>query len=165
MSIIKSTGVGSFKGLTDTPNSYTGQAGKFVKVTAVETGVEFSSSADTSNVLISNVTCDSSVFVGACVYMNASGVAFNADASGVSTANFIGIVESKASSLLCDIRVQGVTGALFIGLDPTKEYYLGANGLISILPPTGTGTVLLRIGQPFSSTEMLVMKGLRTIRA
>lgn len=165
MSIIKSTGIGSFKGLSDTPNSYAGQSGKFVKVASSEDSVEFSTSVDTSNVLLTNVSCDSSVFVGACAYMNASGVAFNADASAFSTSNFIGIVESKASNTLCDIRVQGVTGALFSSLDPTKEYYLGTNGALVTTPPTATGSVLLRVGQPFSATEMLVMKGLRTVRA
>lgn len=165
MSTIRSAGIGSFKGLSDTPNSYVGQTGKFVKVLSTEDGVEFSASVDTSNVLLSNVTCDSTVFIGACVYMNASGVAFNASSAGISTANFIGIVESKASSVLCDIRVQGVTGSLFTTLDPTKEYYLGLSGAVTTAPPTGSGTVLLRIGQPFSATEMLVMKGLRTVRA
>lgn len=42
-------GASSFLGLTDTPNSYTGQAGKVVVVGATETGVEFTDTVDINN--------------------------------------------------------------------------------------------------------------------
>jgi hypothetical protein len=118
-------------------------------------------------VILDNVTCLSSVYVGSLVKMNGSGVAENAQADSEVNANVIGLCESKADSTTCTIRVCGVTGALFAGLDTSKEYFLSASvaGGMTITPPTGSGNVVLKIGQPFSSTKMFVLKGIRMLRS
>jgi hypothetical protein len=119
-----------------------------------------------ANVVIPSVPCEASVFVGAAVIMQGSGIAKNGLADSLANSNIIGIVESKATSIICNIRVLGVSGSLFVGLDVTKEYYLSESvvGGISTLPPVSSGSVILKIGQPYSATEMLVNKGQRTVR-
>jgi len=123
-------------------------------------------SIDTGLVLF-NVACDSSVTVGSVVYLDAAGVAYKAKADDKATSNFIGIVINKTSSTLCDIRVSGTTTALFVGLDPTKEYFLSATvaGEISTVVPTTSGHVRIRVGQPYSATKLVVIKGEAVIRA
>jgi len=120
-----------------------------------------------ANVVIPTVPCQASVFVGAAVVMQASGIARNALADSLTNSNVLGIVESKSSSEVCNIRVLGTSAEIFTGLDVSKEYYLSETvaGEISTLPPTSSGSVILKIGQPFSSTKMLVSKGQRTVRA
>lgn len=166
MANIRATSVGTFKNLNDTPEVYTGQSGKYVKVNSSEDGLEFvsSTSGDTSNVLLTNVPCSPSVFEGACVRMS-GGTALNASAASLATSNFIGICESKHTATLCNIRVLGTSEPVFNNLDESKEYFLSVtDGEMSESLPTGSGTVILRIGQPFSSSEMLVLKGSRTVR-
>ena len=119
------------------------------------------------SIVLFNVPCDASVFVNAAVRMSAGGTAFNAISTAASTSNVIGIVESKASSVLCNIRVTGVTDAVFTLLDVTKEYFLSASsaGELTTSPPVSSGEVVVRIGQPFSATEFLVNKGTPIVRA
>jgi hypothetical protein len=119
-----------------------------------------------SNVVILNVTCDLTVYVGAAVIMDGSGVAQNALADSKANSNVIGIVEAKSDTTTCDIRVLGVSASIFSGLDVTKEYYLSNTvpGQITTTVPATTGHVKAKLGQPFSATEMLVLKGERTIR-
>ena len=120
-----------------------------------------------ANIVLLNVPCDPTVIVTDAVKMVA-GVAFKAFADVVGNSNLIGIVQFKSSSVLCDIRVVGVTPAIFTGLDETKEYYLSTvtPGLVvsETIATGGAGSVIIRVGQPFSSTEMFVTKGLRIIR-
>lgn len=120
----------------------------------------------TANVVLTDVTCYSSVYVNAVLILNSSGVALNALADSESNSNMIGICESKSSNTLCDIRVLGTTGAIFSSLDPTKEYFLSDSvaGGISTSIPTTSGHVVLKIGQPFTSSRMLVLKGQRSVR-
>lgn len=119
------------------------------------------------SIILLNVPCDASVFVGAAVRMDAFGTAFNADATALSTANVIGVVQAKPTAVLCDIRVTGVTPGVLAGLDVTKEYFLSASsaGALTTAPPTGSGNVVVRIGQPFSATKFLVNKGTPLERA
>ncbi len=119
-----------------------------------------------ARVVLTDVPCNASVYVGALVYMNGSGVAINAIATGLTTSNIMGIVESKPSLEQCDIRVLGVTTSIFYGLDVTKEYFLSDTneGEMQNVPPTASGSVMLKIGQPYSSDQMLVLKGTRTVR-
>lgn len=121
---------------------------------------------DASNIVISNVNCDSTVYVGSAVRMNELGYAVNALADSISNSNVLGIVESKQSSTKCTVRVSGVSSAIYSSLDVTKEYYLHdtTDGLISTFIPTDTGHIRLRIGQPYSSTQLVVLKGERVIR-
>lgn len=113
------------------------------------------------SIVLLNVACDASVFVGAAVRMDVSGTAFNAVATGLTTANVIGVVQAKPTSILCDIRVTGVTPGVLAGLDVTKEYFLSASaaGSLTTSPPTGSGEIIIRVGQPFSGTRLLVNKG------
>lgn len=121
-----------------------------------------------ANVVLLNVPCDATVYVGAAVRMDSLGVAYNALADSLSNSNVIGIVQNKASSVLCDIRVLGVTPAVFAGLDVTKEYFLSdvTAGLVTDTAPTaGAGKVILILGQPFSATTFLVNKRIRIVQS
>ncbi len=117
--------------------------------------------------VIKNVDCDSTVFVNAAVRMSGGGTAFNALATALSTSNVIGVVQKKATSILCDIRVIGTTPGTHSGLDVTKEYFLShtSEGVLTTVAPTGSGAVVVRIGQPFSATQFLVNKGTPLERA
>jgi hypothetical protein len=128
--------------------------------------IPFESSADTSNVVLTNVACLASVYVGAIVSLDATGTAFNSLADSETNSNMIGICESKSSTTLCDIRVLGTTTAIFTSLDPSKEYFLSDSiaGAIQTTVPTTSGHIVLKIGQPFSSTRMVVLKGQRSKR-
>lgn len=119
------------------------------------------------NVVLADVDCEASVYVGSAVIMNSSGVAVNALADGIPNSNVIGIVQSKSSAIKCDIRVSGVTPEIFSGLVVESEYYLSdtINGGIVVTPTTTSGHIRLKLGQPFSSTRLMVMKGERLIKA
>lgn len=120
-----------------------------------------------ANVVLTNVDCEASVYVGAAVVMNSSGVARNALADSLANSNVIGIVESKSTSVLCNIRVIGATEAIFAGLDETLEYYLSDTvaGAITTTIPITSGHVMLKLGQPLSETRFVVLKGQRVERA
>ena len=120
-----------------------------------------------ANVVLTDVDCEASVYVGAAVIMQSSGIAKNALADSLANSNVIGIVESKSSTTKCDIRVMGRTGDILTGLDVTKEYFLSdtvAGGLSTSIPTT-SGHVVIRVGQPFSATSFVVIKGQRVERA
>lgn len=119
-----------------------------------------------ANVVLTDVPCNSSVYVGAAVRMTSGGTAVNAQGNSISNANVIGIVEEKSSTTICNIRVLGVSSSIFSGLDVTKEYYLSDSiaGLITTTIPTASGSVMLKLGQPFSSTEFLIIKGQQVVR-
>src|SRR5690349_7549003 len=80
------------------------------------------SSPTTGDNSISGITCDSTVAVGDVVYVNGSGVAIKAIASGVSTSNVVGIVTDKASATSCTLQTCGYTGSIFAGLTPGATY-------------------------------------------
>lgn len=123
--------------------------------------------ASSSGVLLLNVTCDASVYVNACVRMDALGVAYNALADSEANSNMIGVAVEKPTATTCHIRVNGVTPAIYAGLDPTLEYYLSDTvaGEITTTIPVLSGHVVLRVGQPFSATRLFVNKGNRFVRA
>ena len=120
-----------------------------------------------NSLILNNVTCDSTVYVNSAVRLDSSGTAFNALADVYANSNVVGIVISKASSTLCTIQVTGVTPANFSGLDPAEEYFLSAAtaGALTTTPPAASGNIVLRVGQPFSATRMLMNKGTRIERA
>lgn len=119
-----------------------------------------------ANVVLIDVPCEASVFIGAAVVVNGAGIARNAIADSLTNSNVLGIVESKASTTQCNIRLLGATSAIFTGLDVTKEYFLSdsiAGGLQTTIP-TASGMIVLKLGQPLSDEEFVVLKGQRTVR-
>lgn len=119
-----------------------------------------------ANVVIPDVPCDPTVYVGACVRMMVDGTCVNAFGDDYANSNVIGICESKETSIKCTIRVTGVTPDIYTGLDVAKEYYLSDVIAGDLLPtfPTITGHVKIKIGQPFSATRLLVLKSDRVVR-
>jgi len=119
-----------------------------------------------ANVVLEDVPCEASVYVGSAVIMQASGIAKNGLADSIANSNILGIVEAKNDTELCNIRVLGVSLSIYTGLDVTKEYFLSATvaGEITTIIPTTSGNVILKLGQPFSATEFLMNKSDRTIR-
>lgn len=127
-------------------------------------------STDTTsdNGLINDQACDSSVAVGDWVYIDASFIAQKAIATSEATSNVIGVVEAKTSSTLCDIRVVGITGAIFSSLDPTAIYFLSSSsaGLMTTVPPSsGTGYVIVYLGEPTTDMKFSVNIKTRIIRS
>ena len=120
-----------------------------------------------SGLILLDVDCDSTVFVSAAVRLNGAGKAFNALADSLANSNVIGIVERKSSSVLCDIRVSGVTGDIFAALDETADYFLSASsaGVLTTTAPSGSGEIVLKVGQPFDVDSMVVATNLRMVRA
>ena len=116
--------------------------------------------------IIHDVPCEASVYVGSAVFMQSNGIAKNALANDWNTSNVLGFVESKANSLTCTIKVIGLTTDLFGSLDVTQEYYLSDSvaGGISTSAPTTSGHIKLKLGQPFSVSRLVIMKGERLIR-
>lgn len=124
------------------------------------------STIGSSNVILLNVPCDASVYIGSLVRMDGTGTSHNALADNIATSNVIGIVESKPSSLFCNIRVTGLSDEILTGLDVTKIYFLSNTvpGGMQLTPPMPSGHVSLTIGQPFSDKKFLYSKGEATIR-
>jgi hypothetical protein len=120
-----------------------------------------------ANVVILNVPCELSVYVKSAVRMKSNGEATNALADSEANANVLGIVVNKPTTTTCDIRVLGVTAEIFTALDVTKEYYLSDTvaGELTTTIPVDSGHVVLRLGQPFSTTEFMVNKGTGLVRA
>jgi len=119
-----------------------------------------------SGLILIDVDCDSTVFVSAAVRLDVTGKAFNALADGLANSNVIGIVVRKSSSVLCDIRVSGVTNDIFAGLDETADYFLSASsaGVLTTTAPSGSGEIVLKVGQPFDVDSMVVATNLRMVR-
>lgn len=121
--------------------------------------------ASSDSGILSNVTCESVVSIGDYVYMQ-SGTAKRAIATGLATSDVVGVVYSKTSPTVCDIRISGRTIPIFSGLDDTKTYFLSDTtpGAYTITPPTTAGHVLLQVGQAYNSTQFIINKGQRIIR-
>lgn len=128
--------------------------------------------ANQANNRLLNVPCDASVFVGAWVRMTGAGIAVNALADTVANSNVIGIVEEKPTTTTCNIRFLGLTiqsldlSTIHGVLDETKDYFLSETsaGLMTIVAPTATGEVIVKLGQPFSTARFLVRVGDRIVR-
>lgn len=119
-----------------------------------------------SNVILENLLCDITVSIGDVVRVDSSGLIMKADASSLATANALGVVESKANASICTVRVSGFTPEIYTGLDVTKEYFLSdiVPGAITTTVPTASGHVVLKIGQPYNSSELIVLKNSPIVR-
>lgn len=117
--------------------------------------------------LLLSSACDASVYLGAWVYVDASGIIQNAIATSVSQSNVIGIVESKPNPTSCIVRVGGASGELFVGLVENTPYFLSATvaGEMTTTIATGSGHVVLRLGTPLSDTRVLVAPQMRMVRS
>lgn len=121
--------------------------------------------ADDSGV-IENFTCDASVAIGSVVRIS-SGVAVNAQADSLANSHFVGIAEAKPSSVLCNIRVSGISPSIYAGLNEGSTYFLDPStpGALTTTPPTGSNEVVVRVGQPVSPTRLALSKGLPLVRS
>lgn len=121
--------------------------------------------ADKANSVLTGIQLDPSVVIGDCVKI-VGGVAYPAMADTLENSNVLGVVE-QIDGMTGQIRVAGVTLPIYAGLEEEKEYFLSAQvaGGLSDTPPTSSGTVVLRIGQPYDDTRLFVLKGERTVRA
>lgn len=122
--------------------------------------------SSTPDLVLPNVPCHSSVVPGNWVRMS-SGIAIKALADSKGNSNILGLVETKTSSTFANVRVLGVSSALFSNLDETLEYFLSdiSSGGMDTIVPTSPGHVVLKLGQPFNSTQFLVHKGVRIVRS
>lgn len=112
-----------------------------------------------------NMTCDTSVAAGDWVYVD-NGVVYRASASNANTSNVLGMVQYKIGGTIANILLQGLSMPVFQNLDVSKEYFLSENpGKMTTLPPTSSGSVLVKLGQPISTSEFLIHKGYRIVRA
>lgn len=122
--------------------------------------------ASEAGLVLTNVPCLASVYVGAAVRMD-SGTAENAIATGLVASNVLGFAISKPTTTTCNVRVSGLLEPVLTGLDDTKEYFLSATvaGDITTTIPTTSGHVVYKMGIPFSATELVIDKGNRWVRA
>ena len=122
--------------------------------------------ADSSGLVTKNIPCDSTVYVGAFVYMD-SGTAYNGIATSVQTSNIIGIVISKATATTCNILLAGITPGFFVGLDDTKNYFLSetvAGAMQDFPPPATVPNILINLGKAFDDTKFKVEIGKQLVR-
>lgn len=116
--------------------------------------------------MIFNVDCHPSVYIGSFIYIDEFEIARNANATSYSTSNVLGVVESKPTSNICNVRVSGISSELFSGLDPALDYFLSdtVDGGISPVVPTASGHVKLKLGQSFGTKKFVFQKGERVVR-
>jgi hypothetical protein len=94
------------------------------------------------------------------------GTAIKAIANSLDNSNVLGLVEQVNDDSTCTVRINGVSEPIFSGLDEALEYYLSDSvaGAITVVAPTASGTVVLKLGQPFDTERLIVLKGSRILR-
>lgn len=109
--------------------------------------------------LLQSVPCLAATAVGDWVRMNGA-TAEKAQADTETNADVIGLVEAKPTATTATIRISGRSSAIFVGLDPTKDYFLSAAASGAMVSETSTpaaaGNVVLGLGKPFSATQFIV---------
>jgi len=125
--------------------------------------------ASSPDLLVPNLVCDPSVNVGDWVRWSGSTLV-QAFADSKDDANVFGLVEVKTASTVATVRIAGVSSALFVGLDNSKEYFLsditpGGMTVQGTNIPTAAGHVVLSLGQPLDAQRFLVQKGTRLVRS
>lgn len=126
----------------------------------------FNPAGNSANAVLTGIPCDPSVLPGDFVRMDA-GLAVKAIATSLEDSNVLGMAEQVNDDGTCSVRVNGVSPAIFSGLDTASEYYLSdvMAGQITVAAPTVSGMVVLKLGQPFDSERFIVLKGSRIVRA
>ena len=105
--------------------------------------------------ILRNIPCEPSVYVGSFIRFNSSGVAINALADTEENSNWFGRVLYKSSEEVCVIKFGGVVDG-FLGLDPSKIYYLSdtvAGGFTENKP-----AIEVKVLQPFTPTKAVLFK-------
>lgn len=118
-------------------------------------------------VVKASLTCDASVSIGDWVRY-ASGILVKATADDRYNSDVVGLVEEKPSSILANVLVTGISKEIFIGLDISKQYFLSVTtpgGMY--IPPvsTSSGSVILCLGRPITSTQFIVRVAQRMYRS
>lgn len=126
-------------------------------------------SPSTPDVLVSGLQCDSTVFVGAIVRVDAiTGDVVNAQADNIENCrNTIGICQAKSSTTMCTVRLFGLSTAIYSGLTINALYFLSAStpGDYTTTPPTGSGEVVLNVFSPLTDDRVIVNIKSAIIRA
>jgi hypothetical protein len=125
----------------------------------------FNPAGNSANAILTGVPCDATVVVGDFVRMD-GGTAIKAIANSLDNSNVLGLVEQVNDDSTCTVRINGVSEPIFSGLDEALEYYLSDSvaGAITVVAPTASGTVVLKLGQPFDTERLIVLKGSRILR-
>ena len=145
-----------FIDLYDTPETYTGQAGKFVQINATEDGVQF---VDVSGLDIEFLddqtvyTCPAAVDLRDAVHIVNPGVVTIADKNDPANLPVIGLVVAKPTTTSCIVRTIGFLEG-FTGLAEGETYYLGADGKITNTATTTSGEALYVMGVAKSSSKL-----------
>ena len=102
--------------------------------------------------LVKNVACDASVFVGAVVRVQGS-ICVNAQADNFANSRAVGVVIAKPTATTANVILGGTTTEVFTGLDTSKDYFLSESTPGQIQAgtyPDNTDEVILFIGRPLS---------------
>jgi hypothetical protein len=78
-----------------------------------------------------------------------------ADVSTLDKMPALGVVTQKPTSTTCRVQWEG-EAAGFSGLTPRRVYYLQQDGSIDLVPPSGAGHYVQRIGTALDTTVLLV---------
>lgn len=116
-------------------------------------------------IVIPNVPCDAAISVGDWVRISSSGEALKAQSDTPSNGKVSGVVEAKPSTTLANVLVSGISSGIFLALDQTAEYFLSATtpGTIETSQPSGSGNIVVSVGQPLTTTKLCVKIDKRTI--
>ena len=148
--------VSKFTDLTDTPNSYSGQAGRYPQVNGDEDALEFVNISGLDLDFLDDQTvysCNVAVEVNDFVYLINDSTAALADKTQSANLPIIGAVVSKPTTTSCTIQTLGYLDG-FTGLVPGDTYFLDTAGDISNTPTTTTGEVLYVVGVAKSATRL-----------
>lgn len=110
-----------------------------------------------------NLACESSVNVGAAVYLTGASVLDNADASAVGTSDVVGIVIEKPTQTTANVLTAGLTPPVFTGLNAGLMHFLASDGGLTSTVPVAL--VLAPVGTAFSSTQLFVKIQSRTVKS
>jgi len=151
-----SSDVTRFLELSDTPDTYEAQAGKYVVVNNTETGVEFVNISGLNLDFLDDqtvYTCSNIVEVNDLVHVNDPFTAVQADKSNLVELPILGAVVAKPTATSCIIQTLGYLDN-FTGLNTGETYFLDSSGKITNVPTTTTGEALYPVGVAKSETRL-----------
>lgn len=103
-----------------------------------------------------DMNCTTTEQVGDAVYVFSDGEVRQANNSNISTAKVLGFVVSKSDDTNCKVRIAGIIDE-FVGLSVGSQYFLhNVSGDITDSPPTSSGSVIVRLGQPLEGDKFLI---------